>query len=101
MTAILRAVVVVAALQTSPYFSLITRVDGAFVPSNHLKRADAETSQEPVLGAPAASTSLASPNLASGPNTPDGKCGKDNGNKVCGDWPQGSCCSQYGWCGDR
>ncbi|ORX99883.1 glycoside hydrolase superfamily [Clohesyomyces aquaticus] len=26
-------------------------------------------------------------------NTTDGTCGKGHGNTVCGDWPQGSCCS--------
>ncbi|OAX79580.1 hypothetical protein ACJ72_06098 [Emergomyces africanus] len=29
----------------------------------------------------------------------DGLCGPDNGNTICGDWPGGSCCSAYGFCG--
>ncbi|KZM21136.1 chitin binding [Ascochyta rabiei] len=33
-------------------------------------------------------------------NTTDGSCGKANGNKVCGDWHDGSCCSSSsGFCG--
>ncbi|PGH06958.1 hypothetical protein GX51_01996 [Blastomyces parvus] len=31
--------------------------------------------------------------------TTDGLCGPDNGNTICGDWPNGSCCSAYGFCG--
>ncbi|OJD19506.1 hypothetical protein AJ78_00575 [Emergomyces pasteurianus Ep9510] len=31
--------------------------------------------------------------------TADGLCGPDNGNTICGDWPGGSCCSAYGFCG--
>lgn len=31
--------------------------------------------------------------------TTDGSCGANFGNKLCGDWPQGSCCSSYGSCG--
>lgn len=35
-----------------------------------------------------------------GGQTTDGTCGASNGNTVCGNWPQGGCCSQYGYCGD-
>ena len=31
-----------------------------------------------------------------GANTTDGSCGAANGNTVCGNWPEGACCSQYG-----
>ncbi|KAF1974330.1 glyoxal oxidase [Bimuria novae-zelandiae CBS 107.79] len=53
------------------------------------------TSGEPVLGIP--STSAAEP---TGKATIDGSCGANFGNTVCGDWPQGSCCSMYGYCGN-
>ncbi|KAH8797670.1 bacteriodes thetaiotaomicron symbiotic chitinase [Xylogone sp. PMI_703] len=34
-------------------------------------------------------------------NTTDGTCGTINGTQtVCGDWPQGSCCSSAGFCGN-
>lgn len=52
----------------------------------------AATSQEPVLGVPSTAP-------ATGPATTDGTCGANNGNTVCGNWPQGSCCSAYGFCG--
>ncbi|OJD11254.1 hypothetical protein ACJ73_09578 [Blastomyces percursus] len=32
--------------------------------------------------------------------TIDGLCGPDNGDTICGDWPTGSCCSPYGFCGN-
>ncbi|TLD31497.1 hypothetical protein PspLS_03027 [Pyricularia sp. CBS 133598] len=31
--------------------------------------------------------------------TVDGTCGRQNGGTVCGDFVDGSCCSQYGYCG--
>ncbi|KAL2059977.1 hypothetical protein VTL71DRAFT_9799 [Oculimacula yallundae] len=31
-------------------------------------------------------------------NTTDGTCGSANGNTVCGDFPNGSCCSASGYC---
>jgi hypothetical protein len=37
---------------------------------------------------------------ASGADTTDGMCGSQNNGTVCGDWPEGSCCSEYGYCGD-
>ncbi|KAE9583378.1 hypothetical protein CGMCC3_g272 [Colletotrichum fructicola] len=33
-------------------------------------------------------------------NTTNGTCGHANGNTICGDWPQGNCCSSAGWCGN-
>lgn len=45
--------------------------------------------QEPTLGSP----SIA---LVTGPDTTDGNCGAGNGKTVCGNWPQGACCSLYG-----
>ncbi|KAL8937199.1 MAG: hypothetical protein Q9216_004542 [Gyalolechia sp. 2 TL-2023] len=50
------------------------------------------SSQEPILGVP-----TTGPN--NGPATTDGTCGAANGGTVCGNWPQGSCCSAYGFCG--
>lgn len=44
---------------------------------------------EPVLGKPSTAP-------ATGPDTTDGTCGAGNGNTVCGNWPQGACCSLYG-----
>lgn len=32
--------------------------------------------------------------------TTDGTCGAGNGNTVCGNWPNGNCCSMYGFCGN-
>lgn len=55
----------------------------------------ASTSQEPVLGSPTS----APPNTPTGAFTKDGSCGAKNGNTVCGNWPQGGCCSMYGYCG--
>ncbi|KAF2270809.1 galactose oxidase [Lojkania enalia] len=53
------------------------------------------TSGEPVLGKP--TTGASQP---TGEPTTDGTCGANFGNTVCGDWPQGSCCSMYGYCGN-
>jgi len=46
------------------------------------------------------SSSSASPPISSGGVTTDGTCGVGNGNTVCGNWPNGACCSQYGYCGN-
>ncbi len=46
------------------------------------------------------SSSSASPPISSGGVTTDGTCGAGNGNTVCGNWPNGACCSQYGYCGN-
>ncbi|POS84906.1 hypothetical protein EPUL_006086 [Erysiphe pulchra] len=32
--------------------------------------------------------------------TQDGKCGANNNRKICGNWPNGNCCSLYGFCGN-
>ncbi|KZF20435.1 carbohydrate-binding module family 18 [Xylona heveae TC161] len=58
--------------------------------------AAAATSGEPVLGKPTTIAGAA----ATGAVTTDGTCGAANGGTVCGDWPQGSCCSMYGYCGN-
>ena len=34
------------------------------------------------------------------PKTTDGRCGKEHGNTVCGDWADGGCCSSSGYCGN-
>lgn len=51
------------------------------------------SSQEPILGSP--TSNAAAP---TGKVTTDGSCGAGNGNTICGNWPQGSCCSMYGVC---
>ncbi|KAK5722250.1 hypothetical protein LTR17_014256 [Elasticomyces elasticus] len=48
---------------------------------------------EPVIAPPS------STGAAAGPETTDGTCGASNGGTTCGDWPQGGCCSMYGFCG--
>jgi hypothetical protein len=53
------------------------------------------TTGEPVLGKP---TNI-NPQPTGGATT-DGNCGAKFGNTVCGDWPQGACCSMYGFCGN-
>ncbi|KAF2192656.1 carbohydrate-binding module family 18 [Zopfia rhizophila CBS 207.26] len=57
------------------------------------------TSGEPVLGKPSSvsSTPGATP---TGKPTTDGSCGVKFDGTICGDWPQGSCCSMYGYCGN-
>jgi hypothetical protein len=50
-----------------------------------------ESAAEPVLGVP----TFAPP---TGEVTTDGNCGALNGNTVCGNWPEGGCCSLYGVC---
>ena len=49
----------------------------------------ASGTQEPVLGSPSSAP-------ANGGDTTDGTCGAGNGNTVCGNWPNGACCSLYG-----
>ncbi|BFZ59011.1 hypothetical protein YB2330_000010 [Saitoella coloradoensis] len=54
----------------------------------------------PTLTSPATSASWTSGSTALPTGytyTTDGSCG---GTVVCGDWSQGGCCSQYGYCGD-
>lgn len=53
-------------------------------------------SSEPVMGSPTGT----SPSEATGPVTTDGSCGADHGGAICDDWPRGSCCSMYGFCGN-
>ncbi|KAK7204495.1 glyoxal oxidase N-terminus-domain-containing protein [Myxozyma melibiosi] len=57
------------------------------------------SSQEPVLGSPSATTYSQS-HQATALVTTDGTCGAQNNDTVCGNWAQGNCCSQYGYCGD-
>ena len=54
----------------------------------------ATTSAEPVI-APQTGTNPLNPDAT----TTDGTCGASNGNTVCGNWPNGNCCSMYGFCG--
>ncbi len=51
--------------------------------------AAASGTQEPVLGSPSSAPT-------NGGDTTDGTCGAGNGNTVCGNWPNGACCSLYG-----
>ena len=51
----------------------------------------ASTTGEPVLGTPSATAPA-----NTGVETKDGSCGSSNGGTVCGNWPQGGCCSMYG-----
>jgi hypothetical protein len=53
------------------------------------------SSQEPVIG-PVTSTMPAGA-TATAPVTTDGTCGVSNGNTVCSNWPNGNCCSMYGF----
>ncbi|ODQ56615.1 hypothetical protein SAICODRAFT_22959 [Saitoella complicata NRRL Y-17804] len=53
------------------------------------------TSTSPTTSASSISGSTALPSGYT--YTTDGSCG---GTVMCGDWPQGGCCSQYGYCGD-
>ena len=53
------------------------------------------SSQEPVLGKPTNAP------VTGGTQTPDGSCGLQADGKtsyICGNWPQGGCCSAYGVC---
>ncbi|KAL8691921.1 MAG: hypothetical protein Q9224_004070 [Gallowayella concinna] len=54
------------------------------------------SSQEPILGEPT------NPPVTGGSQTPNGNCGLQDDKKttyICGNWPQGGCCSAYGFCG--
>ncbi|KAL3420256.1 WSC domain-containing protein [Phlyctema vagabunda] len=62
------------------------------------RAAPSSTSGEPII-APVTST-LAPSVQATGVPTADGTCGSSNNGTVCGNWPQGNCCSMYGFCGD-
>lgn len=68
-----------------------------FLEATHLSRRQAQPpipseSTEPQISAVAP----AQPAAAGGPLTSDGTCGAGNGGTICGDWPQGGCCSLYG-----
>ncbi|KAL8669464.1 MAG: hypothetical protein Q9168_005950 [Polycauliona sp. 1 TL-2023] len=55
------------------------------------------SSQEPVLGPPTNAP------VSGGTQTPNGNCGLQDDGKttyICGNWPQGGCCSAYGFCGN-
>ncbi|CZR63858.1 related to glyoxal oxidase precursor [Phialocephala subalpina] len=56
------------------------------------------TSQEPVIGT--VSATMPPESTATAAVTTDGTCGAGNGNTVCGNWPNGNCCSMYGFCGN-
>jgi len=59
------------------------------------------TNEEPTLGQPrgaASNSSSASQNIAF---TKDRSCGASFGGVMCGNWSRGSCCSMYGYCGNR
>ncbi|KAG9831508.1 DUF1929-domain-containing protein, partial [Aureobasidium melanogenum] len=64
--------------------------------SNMNSAAPSSTTGEPVISAATSSAGSA----ATGTVTKDGTCGATYGNTICGDWPQGSCCSMYGYCGN-
>ncbi|KAL8399530.1 hypothetical protein RB594_000062 [Gaeumannomyces avenae] len=58
------------------------------------------------IGSTASSASSASSTASStssapthSPQTTDGTCGATYDNTICGSWPEGSCCSMYGYCG--
>ena len=54
---------------------------------------------EPTLGQGRTATA-AGPQATGGGATNDGTCGAHNGGTTCADWPKGSCCSMYGYCGN-
>ncbi|TVY32668.1 Aldehyde oxidase [Lachnellula subtilissima] len=55
------------------------------------------TPAEPIIG-PVSTTTVPGA-TATGVVTTDGSCGTSNNNTVCGNWPNGNCCSMYGFCG--
>ncbi|KAK9491770.1 glyoxal oxidase N-terminus-domain-containing protein [Lipomyces doorenjongii] len=57
------------------------------------------TTGEPVIGKPTIS-SVAPSAQSTLPVTTDGTCGVTSGGTVCGNWIYGTCCSQYGYCGN-
>ncbi|KAI9655834.1 MAG: hypothetical protein M1821_005269 [Bathelium mastoideum] len=71
----------------------------AYIASAATASTSAAASSEPVLGPPPASTASTVPQ-PTGPVTTDGTCGAAHGGTVCGNWYRGSCCSQYGFCGN-
>ncbi|KAG9633045.1 DUF1929-domain-containing protein, partial [Aureobasidium melanogenum] len=71
-------------------------VASSIASSNVNSAAPSSTTGEPVISAATSSAGSA----ATGTVTKDGTCGATYGNTICGDWPQGSCCSMYGYCGN-
>lgn len=67
--------------------------------SNVVHLATSSSAGEPVLGQDTTAIASATP-APTGAVTTDGTCGATHGGTVCGDWPMGSCCSSYGWCGN-
>ncbi|KAK9463832.1 glyoxal oxidase N-terminus-domain-containing protein [Lipomyces oligophaga] len=57
-------------------------------------------SQEPVISLPSTVSTSSASATATYDITTDGTCGTQNGGTICGDWAAGSCCSQYGYCGN-
>ncbi|RAL58849.1 hypothetical protein DID88_009158 [Monilinia fructigena] len=74
-----------------------TAAGGAASTSAPARTASSSTTQEPVI-APV-TTTLTPAAASNAPVTTDGSCGVTNGGTVCGDWPNGNCCSMYGFCG--
>ncbi|KAI9888306.1 MAG: hypothetical protein M1814_000745 [Vezdaea aestivalis] len=64
-------------------------------PSSSSKPPSSSTTGEPVIGQPSATA----PPTGGGVTT-DGSCGQAHNGVTCGNWPQGSCCSVYGYCGN-
>ncbi|KAI4252101.1 MAG: hypothetical protein L6R42_008110 [Xanthoria sp. 1 TBL-2021] len=66
------------------------------IPGEPTNPPTSSSSQEPILGEPTNAP------VTGGTQTPNGNCGlQDDGKTVyiCGNWPQGGCCSAYGFCG--
>jgi len=61
--------------------------------------APAESSASAPLSEPILAMPTEAPVSGQGGITTDGTCGASNGGTTCGDWPQGGCCSMYGYCG--
>jgi len=92
-----------AALTTinMPWTTFVSRVASSTISDVTLA-----ANSEPVLGSPTGiSISVTRTSVAVLPTptmtiSSDGTCGIQSGGTVCGDWPLGSCCSMYGWCGN-
>lgn len=54
------------------------------------------TATQTLTGEPIISAKTTAGSQATGVPTTDGTCGASYDNTVCGDWPNGSCCSMYG-----
>lgn len=64
-----------------------------------VSHAGPDLKQEPVIKPQGQSKASGFRTLASAVNTTDGTCGAAHGGTTCGNWPDGTCCSQYGYCG--